>query len=63
MDRELDAAVADLIHMAVDRRERHAEMPRIGLAQLRDIVGNRSLFIVVKRRMLVCEKLLQRRLD
>ena len=40
LDREFDAAVADLINMAVDRREHHAEMPRIGFDWLRDVIGD-----------------------
>jgi hypothetical protein len=40
LDREGDAAIADLIDMAVDGGEADAEMRRIGLAQFRNVVGD-----------------------
>ncbi len=45
LDGEFDRGVAGLVDMAVDGREADTEMRRIGLAELRDVVGNRALVV------------------
>ena len=56
-------AVADFVDMAVDRRERNAKVARIGLAQLGDVIGDRSLILPAERFMLGREKLLEGKFD
>ena len=57
LDRERHGGVADRIDMAIDRRERDAEMARIGPEQLGYIIGKRATLLERKRCMGLREKL------
>lgn len=51
LDGEKNAAVADLVDMAVDGRQADAEMVRIGLFQLGNVVGERTAIVLLQLRM------------
>ncbi len=58
---ERHGAVADFVDVAVDGGEADAEMRRIGLLQLRNVVGHRTAMIVFELRVAPDQKAAQRR--
>src|SRR5207249_2353306 len=61
LEGESDGSVADLVDVTVDRGETHAEVARVGLAQFRDVIGNRAAIVASKFGMAIGEKALQGR--
>ena len=61
LDGEKHVAVADLVDVAVDGRQADAEMVRIGLFQLGNIVGERAAIVVLQLRMTTDQEPMQRR--
>ena len=62
LDGERHLAVADLVDVAVDGREADAEMRGVGLAQFRDVIGDRAGIIRFEFLVTSPQKALQRRL-
>lgn len=58
---EWHGAVADFVDVAVDSGEADAEMRRIGLLQLRNVVGHRATMIAFEFRVALDQKAAQRR--